>query len=264
MKASAALLAITLIFMFPAEPARAHFSLIIPSAPLVEEAGQAEIQLDLRFWHPFENKGLDLAEPLNFQVWVHGRAQDLKPALRESRDRGFKTWSAVYRISRPGLHAFTFEPPPYWEEAEDRFIIHYPKVYVGAFGDGGGWGDPLPELKTEIVPLVKPEALYAGNVFTGRVLRDGQPVPGAEVEVEWYPGPGRAGRAPFAAMVPQMVLADANGVFSYSAPRSGWWGLAALTEADYTLPRAGQAKAVELGAVLWLFFHDFPPAGPLE
>jgi cobalt/nickel transport protein len=264
MKLSISLLAAALLSAVSAGPARAHFGLIIPSAPLVSEAGAAGIKLDLRFWHPFENKGLDMAEPQKFQVWVHGRPEDLKPALREGRDLGFKTWSADYRLSRPGLHAFTLEQSPYWEAAEDKFIIHYPKAYVGAFGDDEGWAEPLPGLKTEIVPLVKPDALYAGNVFTGRVLLDGRPVPGAEVEVEWYPGPGLAGRAPSAAMIPQAVRADADGVFSYAAPRSGWWGLAALTEADYTLPQEGQDKAVELGAVLWLYFHDFPPAEPIK
>ena len=264
MKASLTLLAAVLLSAIPAGPARAHFGLIIPSTPLVTEAEAAEIKLDLRFWHPFENQGLNMPEPQNFQVWVHGRPEDLKKALREGQDRGFKTWSAAYRLNRPGLHAFTLEPAPYWEPAEDKFIIHYPKVYVGAFGDDAGWEEPLPGLKTEIVPLVKPDALYAGNVFTGRVLLGGQPAPGAEVEVEWYPGPGRAGRAPSEAMIPQVVRADERGVFSYAAPRSGWWGLSALTEADYTLPFEGQAKPVELGAVLWLYFHDFPPAEALE
>ena len=264
MKQFAALLAAAFLLTLPAAPARAHFGMVIPSVPVVEEAADAEIKLDLRFWHPFENKGLNLAEPKKFQVWLKGRPEDLKPALRKGQDRGFQTWSAAYRINRPGLHAFTLEPAPYWEPAEDIFIIHYSKVYVGAFGDDDGWAEPLPGLKTEIVPLVKPDALYAGNVFTGRVLLEGQPVAGAEVEVQWYPGPGLAGQAPFEAMTTQSVKADAEGLFSYAAPRSGWWGLAALTEADFTLPQEGQDKAVELGAVLWLHFHDFLPAEPVK
>ena len=264
MKPTVTLLAAAILFMLPAAPASAHFGMIIPSAPVVSEIREAEIKLDLRFWHPFENKGLNMAEPQKFQVWVNGEAQDLKPALSEGQDRGFQVWSAAYRLGRPGLYAFTLEPAPYWEAAEEIFIMHYPKVYVGAFDHGDSWAKPIPGLKTEIIPLVKPDALYAGNVFTGLVILDGRPVPGAEVEVQWYPGPGLAGRAPFEALTSQVVKADGHGLFSYAAPRSGWWGLAALTEADFTLPHEGQDYAVELGAVLWLYFHDFPPAEPLK
>ena len=38
----------------------------------------------------------------------------------------------------------------------------------------------------EIIPLTRPFANYSGNIFQGRVLLDGKPVPGAEVEVEYY------------------------------------------------------------------------------
>lgn len=246
-----------------AAPVRAHFGMIIPSVPTVMETEAADLRLEVKFWHPFENQGLNLAPPRAFQVWAGGRAEDLRPALRAGKEKGFAVWSAGYRLTRPGLHIFTLEPEPYWEPEEDKFIIHYTKVYVDAFGDDEGWDQPLPALKTEIVPLVKPGALYAGNVFTGRVLLDGRPVPGAEVEVEWYPGPGLAGRAPHAAMVTQVVKADADGVFSYAAPRAGWWGLAALSEADYRLPREGREKSVELGAVLWLYFHEIMPPAPV-
>jgi cobalt/nickel transport protein len=32
------------------------------------------------------------------------------------------------------------EPEPYWEAAENAFIIHYTKAVVTAFGDDEGWG----------------------------------------------------------------------------------------------------------------------------
>ena len=44
------------------------------------------------------------------------------------------------------------DPQPYWEPAEDAFIIHYTKTVVTAFGDDGGWDEEI-GLKTEIVPL---------------------------------------------------------------------------------------------------------------
>ncbi|MEM9270534.1 MAG: DUF4198 domain-containing protein, partial [Pseudomonadota bacterium] len=48
--------------------------------------------------------------------------------------------------------------------------------------------------------------------------------------------------------------ADGNGVFSYAAPHSGWWGFAALSTADETMSLDGVDKEVELGAVIWVEF----------
>jgi cobalt/nickel transport protein len=55
-------------------------------------------------------------------------------------------------------------------------------------------------------------------------------------------------------MVTQVVTADENGVFTYAAPKAGWWGFSALNQADYTLEHQGEEKNVELGAVIWVQF----------
>jgi cobalt/nickel transport protein len=67
----------------------------------------------------------------------------------------------------------------------DKPTNHLTKTVVTAFGNDEGWDAEL-GLKTEIVPISKPFGLYAGNVFQGVVTMDGQPVPFAEVEVEYY------------------------------------------------------------------------------
>lgn len=242
--------------------ARAHFGMVIPSRPTVMEAKEAAIHLDLRFWHPFENRGMPLDRPASFQVFHDGKAVSLLPALKEGKEQGQRVWSAEYAIQRPGLHAFVMEPAPYFEQEEDCFIVHLTKVYVDAFGDDDGWDEAL-GLQAEIVPLTRPGALYAGNVFQGRVLMDGKPVPGAEVEVEWYPGPDKQGVAPHASMVTQTVKADDAGIFTYAAPRPGWWGFAALLTGPETIQRDGKDKAVELGAVFWVRFHAPQAALPL-
>jgi len=154
----------------------------------------------------------------------------------------------------PRCHTFYMEPQPYWEPAEDVFIIHYTKTVVAAFGSDEGWDREL-GLKTEIVPLTKPFGLYEGNVFQGIVKFDSQPVPFAEVEVEFY-NRDQTAQAPTDYMITQTIKADQNGVFTYAAPHFGWWGFAALNEADYKLKtEAGQEKGVELGAVLWVHFE---------
>ena len=40
-------------------------------------------------------------------------------------------------------------------------------------------------MDTEIVPLAKPYDRWTGNVFQGKVLLNGKPVPGAEIEIEY-------------------------------------------------------------------------------
>ena len=163
-----------------------------------------------------------------------------------------KAWTLKYKINRPSVYAFYMEPKPYWEPAEDCFIVHYTKTIVAAFGDEAGWDEPL-GIKTEIVPLTRPFGLYAGNTFQGIVLLDGQPVPGSEVEVEYY-NKDQKTMAPNNYMVTQVIKADKNGVFTYTAPKEGWWGFAALNTSGKKIKYKGQDKEVELGAVLWVEF----------
>ena len=46
---------------------------------------------------------------------------------------------------------------------------------------------------------------------------------------------------------------EGNGVFTYAAPRSGWWGFAALNEADFTLmtPSGEENRAVRAVGSTW-------------
>ena len=85
---------------------------------------------------------------------------------------------------------------------------------------------------------------------------DGKPVAYADVEVEYY-NRDKTAHAPTDYMVTQTVKADGNGIFTYSAPVSGWWGFAALNTADYTIKHDGKDKDVEMGAVIWVYFHDW-------
>lgn len=144
------------------------------------------------------------------------------------------------------------EPAPYFDPEEDRFIIHYTKTVVAAFGDEEGWDVPL-GLKMEIIPLIRPFANYSGNIFQGRVLLDGKPVPGAEVEVEYY-NRDDVYTTPNVYFMTQVIKTDENGVFTYCAPWPGWWGFAALKTDRKKMEHQGALKDVELGAVIWMEF----------
>ena len=235
-----------------AGPAMAHFGMVIPSTPVVEDQEDATVTVELSFSHPMERVGMPLAKPKAVQVIVDGGAEDIGANLEAATIMDSAAWQARYTVKRPGVYAIVMEPEPYWEPAEDCFIIHYTKTYVAAFGEEEGWDEPA-GLKTEIVPLTRPFGNYAGNVFQGRVLLDGEPVPDAEVEVEYYNRDGKYA-APNEYMVTQVVKADKAGVFTYGIPFAGWWGFAALNTAEEKMPHEGEPKDVELGAVLWMEF----------
>jgi cobalt/nickel transport protein len=247
----AVVLALTL--MVP-RPALAHFGMVIPSDQMVMQGENTDIKLDLMFWHPFEGIGMELVKPAKFAVVVNGKQQDLLSSLKSTKTKGHQTWTATYKIKRPGVYMFYMEPQPYWEPGEDIFIIHYTKTVVTAFGDDEGWDEEI-GLATEIVPLSKPYGLYAGNIFQGIVKLYGKPVPYAGVEVEYYNKDGKYS-APSDYMIAQTIKADKNGVFTYAAPRAGWWGFSALNTANTKIKHDGEDKEVELGAVIWVKFHD--------
>ncbi len=234
------------------DAASAHFGMIIPSSDTVTEKKDAKVSLDLSFSHPMEMQGMPMAAPKEFKVVNNGKAEDLKAALKPQKIMGHDAWRADYTVKKPGVYQFVMEPAPYWEPAEDTYIVHYTKTYVAAFGEEEGWDAPA-GLKTEIVPLTRPFGNYAGNVFQGQVLLDGKPVPHAEVEVEHY-NKDKKYAAPNEYMVTQVVKADADGVFTYGVPFAGWWGFAALNTAKEKMEYKGSPKNVELGAVLWVNF----------
>jgi len=245
---------IALVILIMAVPAWSHFGMLIPSDSMVMQDDNRTVTLALSFSHPFEMVGMDLDKPKFFKVWAGGKQQNLLNSLEVSQTMGHKAWKATYRIRRPGIFVFYMEPEPYWEPAEESFIIHHTKTVVTAYGDDEGWDKEI-GLETEIVPLSKPFGLYAGNVFQGIVKLNGKSVPFAEVEVE-YCNTAKKYSAPTNYMTTQTIKADGNGVFTYAAPVSGWWGFAALNEADFKLPHNGENKDVELGAVIWVYFHE--------
>lgn len=244
--------------MLAAAPALAHFQMIIPSDDMVAADEDRTVTLDVRFWHPLEGHGMNMARPAAFGVLNRGRKTDLLGALEavQAEDRTGKrlsAFTATHRVGR-GDNVFYVTPQPYWEPAEDSFIVHYTKVIVNGIGLEQGWDDEV-GLKTEIVPLTRPYGLWKGNVFQGVVKVDGEPAPYTEVEVEHYDPEGEVD-TPADPMITQVVKADGNGVFTYGIPKAGWWGFAALNTADAPMRHEGEDKEVEIGAVLWVKTYD--------
>lgn len=248
-------LAYVLTILLFSVPAYAHFGMVIPSDNMVMQGENKNLNVKLSFSHPFEQVGMDMAKPKAFFVMSGGAKSDLLATLKPAKIMDRAAWETSYEVRKPGVYVFCMEPEPYWEPAEDSFIIHYTKTVAAAFGEDEGW-DKEAGLKTEIVPLSRPFGLYAGNVFQGIVKVDGKPVPYARVEIEYY-NEGKKVQAPTEYMVAQSVKADGNGVFTFAVPKAGWWGFAALNKADFKLKHEGKDKDVEIGAIIWVKFEDW-------
>lgn len=232
-------------------PALAHFQLLKPSTDVVTEATGGLLQLDLIFTHPMAGGPvMPMARPVRFGVQQGKTVEDLLPQLVPQDAGGVAAWRAAYEIKEPDDYIFFVEPAPYWEPAEQTMIVHYAKVVVDGFGAGTGW-DELVGLPVEIQPLVRPYGLWTGNLFRGVVLEAGQPVPFAEIEVEWL-NDGSV-TPPAEVFVTQVIKADAAGAFAYAMPRAGWWGFAALLEADQPAKSPDGADVpLEQGALMWV------------
>ena len=175
--------------------AGAHFQLLYtPEAALSESAA---LPLALVFSHPFDNGyTMDMGEPEAFYV-VSQLGEDFPPVTTDLMEylepiewTGANNGSAYLanpprRVTRSlGDYTFVLRPSPYYEAQEDKYIQQITKTVVNVGGVPGAWDQPL-GLPVEIVPLDKPYANWVGGVFRAVVLADGEPVPHAEIEIEY-------------------------------------------------------------------------------
>ena len=168
--------------LFFAVPAHAHFGMVLPDKNVAMEKKDANISVQFIF------------------------------TLKPETYKGKKAFKTSYKLAKPGVYTIAMTPKPYWEPAEDKFIIHYTKTVVAAFGEEEGWDQPV-GLPVEIVPLSRPFGLYAGNAFRGKVLVDGKPGANLDVEVEYLNGSAGTFTAPSDYSVTQVVKTDENGIF---------------------------------------------------
>lgn len=252
-------------------PAFAHFQMIYTPDPTLDKG--KKITLKLVFTHPFEaGHTMDIGKdekgqihpPKAFGMMHKGKKKDLLKTLKPieftsltNTGRGYET---SFKLRGMGDYIFYFDPAPYYEPSEDIYIEQITKLIVNVGGVPTDW-DAEVGLPVEIVPLDKPYALWAGNVFRGVVKRNGKPVPYAEIEVEYlnHDIVGNAFakeakvEAPHPAFVTQTIRADANGVFTFGIPRAGWWGFAAVG-AGGDLKHKG--KELSLDAVIWVHARE--------
>jgi cobalt/nickel transport protein len=240
------------VILLTAPNSQAHFQVIMPSTDIVTAEADKTVELDVMFTHPMDwGPIMNMAAPVQFGVFFQGKKYDLKSSLKEKKIEGKTTYAASYTIKKPGDYVFYIEPGAYWEPSEQIMIVHYTKVVVNGLGEEQGW-DQMVGFPVEIEPLVRPYGLWSGNVFRGVVKKQGKPVPGAEIEVEYY-NQGASIKPPSSPFVTQVIKADEKGVFSYAMPKAGWWGFAALIEGDEKMKSPeGTMVPVELGGLIWV------------
>jgi cobalt/nickel transport protein len=253
--------------------ARAHFQLLYtPEAALVEAA---EIPFALVFSHPFDNGfTMSMGAPEAFYVVsqrgeAKPRTTDLSQYLEPIEWSGVGSKATAFVAHPPrsvtrslGDYTFVLKPAPYYEQQEDKYIQQITKTVINIGGIPGAWDQPL-GLPVEIVPLDKPYANWVGGVFRAVVLADGEPVPHAEIEVEYLNHePDIAARrfdpegkvtAPQGSFTTLSIRADAQGQVMIGLPKAGWWGLCAL-DLDDGLTHEGKELSVD--AVLWIKATD--------
>lgn len=224
-----------------ASSAFAHFQMAyIPESALNDPA---KAKVSLVFTHPFADEHtMDMGKPQEFYVInPRGQKEDLLGKIKSitwsgNTNKG-KAYESEYNFRRLGDYVFIVNPEPYYEKNEDAYIQQITKVVANLKGAPTGWDADL-GLKAEIVPLTKPYAIWEGGSFSGIVKSNGKPVPYAEIEVEYlnYDVDQKANafgkkaklKAPQDAFVTIGIKANKDGEFTFTLPKAGWWGFAAL------------------------------------
>ncbi|MGB0682773.1 MAG: DUF4198 domain-containing protein [Magnetovibrionaceae bacterium] len=240
--------------------ASAHFLEVLPETSVLSSSEPKPIGIDLTFTHPMAGGPvMTLARPKAVEVLAEGRKTSLLENLEKVERQGKEAYRLIHTPEGPGAHIYYVEPEPYWEPAEDAYIVHFTKTIVDAYDGGEGW-DALVGAPVEIEPLTRPFGIWSGSVFSGRVLKDGEPFADSIVEVE-YRGEGRFD-LPSAAFETQELKTDGNGIFHVALPRAGWWGMAALVEAPTALESPdGRQVPLEWGGALWIEARDLTESG---
>jgi cobalt/nickel transport protein len=259
--------ALGLAGLLGAGPASAHFQLVY--TPDSNIAAPGDVPVTLVFWHPFENgHAMDMGPVQTFFAVNRGRRIDLMDRLAPIPFHGPENPSQAYRatvpVTRSGDYVLAVVPSPYYEESEDIYIQQIAKSVLNLRQVPTDWAEPV-GLPTEIVPLNKPYNVLAGSTFSGRVLAAGQPVAGAEIEIEYIAAApamdGTAAAPPTVEPPPGgavVAITNAKGEFTFGIPRAGIWGFAALGSGP---AKEHEGKELSQDAVLWVQAYDLATPG---
>lgn len=264
-----AILSTVAIATIMATTSSAHFQMMYTPNTALEKG--ATIELRHVFTHPFadehtmdmgkQHDSKELAPVEEFYVVNKKKKTDLKDTLEKITWKGNHNSAAgfksKYKARRMGDHVIILKPAPYYEAGEDIYIQQITKSIINVAGTPTNWDADM-GLKAEIVPLVKPYAIWEHGSFTGIVKSQGKVVPFAEIEVEYINrdinldtnsmGKGRF-EAPQDSFVTMGIKANKDGEFTFAIPKAGFWGFCALgagSDKEY------KGKELSQDAVIWV------------
>lgn len=245
---------------------------MINTKTLNVDINNKQIPFELIFTHPAsnghtmdigKNKEGKINEVESFIVKKGEKVIDAKKYLVKSSfgKAGNKALSYKFNLdSKTGLrgsgtYVLLFNPAPYYEKSEDIYIKQATKVYLqrGEI-ESEGWNEKQSETGTpEILPYINPTKLWKGQILRAQVVDgDGNPVPNAEVEVEFRNYEVKNGQFVGKAKTENsenVIFADKNGMFEFVLTEKGQWGFAALGAGKHD-----KINDVEVSydAVLWV------------
>ena len=245
--------------------AQAHFQMVYTPELLRDRGGL--IRLKMPFTHPADSGHvMTVDQPEQFYVVKKGKKTDLLSTITSSSwssaENTGPSYEADAKLRGLGDYVFVMQMAPYLEASEDAYIQQTVKTIVNVGTLPTDWNKEL-GLAAEIVPLTKPYAIMAGGTFTGVVKSHGEPVPFAEIEVEYvnYQPDMQNNRfsdkanmvLPSSAFITMTIHADANGTFTFGIPKAGHWGFAALGVGGQT---EYKDKTLSQDAVIWVQAHE--------
>lgn len=234
---------------------QAHFLTLFPEQQVIDQGDDHTLNFPIYFTHPMSmGPSMDIIKPEAVGYVLNNKKTDLTETLTAEKYGGAAGWSLKFPLRRPGTYTFFANQQPYFDATEDVVITQYAKVVIDAFAAGGNWH---PQLNTpvEIMPLIRPYALWSNSVFTGRVMVNSKPAAGVDVEVEYYNPQGVS--VPSDAYLTQQVVTNSLGEFTIALPKQGWWGMAALVEDDQPISLEGKSYPHERAGIIWVQVQDF-------
>jgi len=257
--------------VFTASVLFAHFQMVYTPTSVIDEEVKS-VPFKLVFTHPFEsghtmdigkNEKGEVKGMKNFFITHKEKTIDAVDQLKEinfsTNENSGKGYDFMLdkdtSFRGGGDWVLVAVPHPYYEGSEDIYIQQITKVMVNKGDLATDWQNRVADGYPEILPLVKPYDVWVGGIFRGIVVdKKGNPVPNAEIEVEYVNydfdmGANKLGGNPKTDRGAAVILADDNGVFSFVPTAEGYWGFAALG-AGGELEHEG--KELSMDAVLWI------------
>lgn len=228
-----------------------HFHMLLPESPT---AGTGDtVRVTYLKGHPFEHEIIEVERPS--VVKAHpptGEPHTLapcpgKPGPSKAKPAGH---TYCYEVPRRGDHIITATTRPVLDKGHGVLVENHLKVILHSRTQNG-W-DRAVGQKLEIVPLIRPYGLKPGWVFQARVLLDGSPREGVEIEVEKY-NESPPSRLPEDEFITRTSRTAPGGVLTTTLDEPGWWLLHASVSSGTRRDAQGTEYPLVVSATLSVY-----------